>query len=473
MSEEDGDGWQTGDEYEDDDAAVDAQRHPQTTQTARPVFCTTHKTEGYVYVTRRTCSAEDSKMMPSTLEEEQENEVQQLVLFVILEDAALHEAPFWAKERLGLVKCTLLLESNVIAHPDAPAFSPDLPRPAVTPFSPSPAIIATPGSLVSMASSYPHAPLALVDSPQLAAPRSRSPSEHREQPSENSDTETEPEEVLTTRPVRSSPPQPATGTLEHSTDGKDPDADHQQARMGPLRPLCIAKGCGRFAVFGESGGAAEYCVRHKTPGHDVRIVKPCRGRKCSVFGCKTQASFGELGGPIMFCKQHCKTNHVNLASRQCAEPGCKKIPTFGLPGSHAVFCAAHKAEGYVYVHRKPCPAQGCKKMPSFGPPGLPPVYCKDHMPEGYVLYTKKICVHEGCHEKPRWGLKGRRATYCDKHKGPEHVMAAPPRKNKRSRSSSSSSSSSSSAHNSKRHRTSRRSDSDFFSGNSSSEDSDM
>eukprot|EP00727_Mastigamoeba_balamuthi_P013457 m51a1_g8734 hypothetical protein (248) ;mRNA; r:16643-17574 len=28
MSEEDGDGWQTGDEYEDDDAAVDAQRHP-------------------------------------------------------------------------------------------------------------------------------------------------------------------------------------------------------------------------------------------------------------------------------------------------------------------------------------------------------------------------------------------------------------------------------------------------------------
>eukprot|EP00727_Mastigamoeba_balamuthi_P013467 m51a1_g8743 hypothetical protein (409) ;mRNA; f:38875-42445 len=232
---------------------------------------------------------------------------------------------------------------------------------------------------------------------------------------------------------------------------------------------------GGFGVETSSGELASWLVR--TPGHDVRIVKPCRGRKCSVFGCKTQASFGEPGGQIMFCKKHSKRNHVNLASKQCAEPGCKKIPTFGLPGSHAVFCAAHKAEGYVYVHRKPCPAQGCKKMPSFGPPGLPPVYCKDHKTEGCVLYTKKICVHEGCREKPRWGLEGRHAVYCDKHKGPEHVLAAPPRKNKRSRYSSSSSSSSSSSpsrkHHSKRHRASRRSDSDSSSGHSPSDDSDM
>eukprot|EP00727_Mastigamoeba_balamuthi_P013472 m51a1_g8748 hypothetical protein (160) ;mRNA; f:73805-74685 len=67
-------------------------------------------------------------------------------------------------------------------------------------------------------------------------------------------------------------------------------------------------------------------------------------------------------------------------------------------------------------------------------------HAQDHMTEGCVLYTKKACVHKGCREKPRWGLEGRRTVYCDMHKGPEHVLAAPPRKNKRTRSDSGSSS---------------------------------
>jgi len=85
-------------------------------------------------------------------------------------------------------------------------------------------------------------------------------------------------------------------------------------RTNALR-LCKHEGCMElFASFGNEGGKAEYCVKHKPDSEGMGMVN-VRNPKCRHEECMKHPSFGNEGGKAEYCSEHKPDGMVDVRYR--------------------------------------------------------------------------------------------------------------------------------------------------------------
>jgi hypothetical protein len=174
---------------------------------------------------------------------------------------------------------------------------------------------------------------------------------------------------------------------------------------------CEINECEKYPVYGNRGGSAKFCKRHKT--EDMINVK---SKRCESDGCDKLASFGCKGGSIKFCKRHKTGDMINVKSKRCESDGCDKLASFGCKGGYAKFCKKHKDKTMIDVRHKRCEIDECDKLPSFGYRGKSAKRCKKHKLDDMTDVSTKKCDLKDCIRKATFGYKEQSSIFCEDHK---------------------------------------------------------
>lgn len=176
--------------------------------------------------------------------------------------------------------------------------------------------------------------------------------------------------------------------------------EHKEAGMVDLfTKRCEFEGCAKiqpnFNFSGEEHG--RFCLTHKMDGMiNVNI------KRCAAEGCTTGAGFGQPGGPAEYCSRHKKADMVFvLAKRTCEHEDCTKTANFNIPGQKPpVFCSQHKSPGMMNVMNNLCVADGCTVQPSYNFEGTKRrLYCAEHRLEGMIQIHANKCIFEMCENR--------------------------------------------------------------------------
>ena len=115
---------------------------------------------------------------------------------------------------------------------------------------------------------------------------------------------------------------------------------------------------------------------------ELKIIRK-KGGLCKHEGCTKHAIFGNEGGEAEYCKKHKQEGMIDVSNPKCIHEGCKTQPSYGNEGGTPEYCAKHKLEGMIDLNSKKCIHKGCKTQPSYGNEGGTREYCKKHFNENH------------------------------------------------------------------------------------------
>ena len=174
---------------------------------------------------------------------------------------------------------------------------------------------------------------------------------------------------------------------------------------------CEIKDCDVTACFnfkGESGGIR--CKKHILPGmKDVRI------KKCKFAGCDISPNFNFVGMSAAFCKKHALDNMVDVSHVKCNFENCPTRPTFGFLEESPTRCMKHIMEGMISTDHRKCENENCDIRPNYNYSGSKDGrFCKLHKLDNMINICSKKC--DQCKNVVNYGKLFSEKVHCSKHK---------------------------------------------------------
>lgn len=147
---------------------------------------------------------------------------------------------------------------------------------------------------------------------------------------------------------------------------------------------CLSNGpCFNYQT--ESKGI--YCVEHK-----LELMVDVLNKRCAHDNCLVQPNFNyptETKG--LFCGEHKLENMISVSKKNCQHLKCKETPLFGLVNKRAQFCLTHKQPNMINVIlENKCVVLDCDN--DYAHVVEDEKYCNSHIPsEKYGMIVKRLC----------------------------------------------------------------------------------
>jgi len=147
-------------------------------------------------------------------------------------------------------------------------------------------------------------------------------------------------------------------------------------------------GCLTHPVFSDPGERlGRFCATHKAQGM-VNVVD----KRCEEAGCDKRPTFAKEGElRARYCAFHKERGMVDVHNKLCDMEGCSTHAYYGVPGQFACRCTLHREPLMTRFPRRRCRTKGCLKLALFGPRVGSAERCETHKLEDDADHVQRIC----------------------------------------------------------------------------------